>query len=208
MAQDQDRLGPGLATLPDLPFDPLAPFHLNVKLNPDRLRQLAKPERLRPYRIGQFSYQHFRLNQDSSSPTPLLPAPAGMKVLEGDFFFSKQGELAKASLMVRTDETPVRAEKALRVLLGTPTFEVAIPGEIQRLVGWKSDDGMLIARFCDLPVFQVTVSPSRADDDLAESHQILFDGLVFFSRRLAAGDPPRAVLDDYLRLVFQESRTK
>lgn len=192
--------------LADRPLDPLAPFHLELGLTPADLRRVANPRKLRPHRTAQATYQHLRLGPAKPGEGALLPAPEGLQVLEADFFFEPSGSLTKAAFLVRAESSGARAERTLRAYLGNPDFEVAIPGQFQRLVGWKTGEGALIARFSDLPVFQVTVTPLAAQNDLAAAHLLIFDGLKVFSRRLAAGDAPAFLMRDYLRLVLQENR--
>ena len=189
----------------EAPLDPLALFHLELGISPERTSAVARlraPERLA---AGPTRYVHYALAPIQGGDT-VLPAPGGITVLDGDLFFLRAGHhdqrLVEASLVL---ESPAGREAALDLLishLGQPRFEVVMPGALHLVIGWRTERGYVLATFDDLPVFRLSVFADAEDDLLVGSQIVLWEGLADYAERLAAGEPSGELLRRLVNLVL------
>jgi hypothetical protein len=99
-----------------------------------------------------------------------LPSPDGTRVVDGNLYFDASGSLIEASLVL---ERTLKAERVVLDMtqwLGRPDFEVVLPGGLDMLVGWRSDEGYLIGSFSDIDLFQISAFRYQPDDLLTGSH--------------------------------------
>lgn len=186
--------------LPESPRDPLVPFHLHLRASIAEVRRVTAAEVRGELRADRDRYVHLGLEASGALDDAAFRGPAGLPVLDGDFFFHDGRLLVEASFLVESPGGPGEGREALRRTLGDPSFSVELPNGGTELVGWRAGDGYLIATFSDLPLFRVSAFPDRRADLFAGSQILLFEGLQRFHDRLAAGDSLSSLIDDLMRV--------
>ena len=191
----------GLAgRLPTRLVDPLAPFHLSLdiaKADLARLATIGDRERLKS---GPDTYEHLSL-AGPGGDARALPAPSGMTVVAGDFYFKGGERLVEASLLLRTDAGTESAIGALERELGVPVFEVVLPGALDLVLGWRTGDGFVLASFTDLDVFRVSAFRGDEEDLVSGSQIVLFEGLADYAKRLAGGTSADELVHELMKVV-------
>ena len=192
---------PGLESIEESlsphPGDPLSPFRLSLGASYEAVREVVGLRRQGRLGARGDIYVHAALEKVRESGTPLLPAPEGLRVVDGDLFFHQGGKspLMEASLLVKATFTTDRAITVLEQWLGKPDFEVVLPGSMNLAVGWRTPGAYLLATFSDLDVFQLSAFCDQPSDLLAGSQIVLFEGLSQYSRQVDAGVPPAETRD-------------
>ena len=186
--------------LPADPVDPLGPFHLSLGASPAELAQVVGVEDAERLKAGPDTYHHFATPPLGGDDAGELPAPDGLSVLAADFFVGGE-RLVEASLVVQATLGRTHALQALRRQLGEPDFDVVLPGALDMVVGWRTADGCLLAWFSDLEFFRVSVFRADAHDLLAGAQVVLYDGLLSYSQKLAAGAPASQIAGDLMKVV-------
>ncbi len=203
-------LGAITAQLPDQPAGPLAPFHLALGSSLGDIEQRASLEQRGRLRARDDIYLHASLRRQRDEPE-LLPAPDGLRVLDGDLFFH-QGSgtaLVEATLLVEATVSREAAIATLESWLGAPEFEVLLPGALNLALGWQTAEGYLLATFSDLQIFQISAFSDRPADLMAGSQIVLYEGLSDYSRDRAEGLPEAELssrLDEVVRWVESARR--
>jgi hypothetical protein len=188
------------ARLPEAARDPLAPFHLQLGATMSDVTRVTAAEVRGELRSNRERYVHLGMAAADSLGSAAFRGPAGLPVLDGDFFFHDGEKLVEATFLLESPGGAEEAREAMRRCLGQPAFTVTLPSGGAELVGWRSGTGYVLATFNDLPVFRVSVFPDRRADVFAGSQILLFEGLQRFHDRLAAGDAPSTLLDDLMRV--------
>lgn len=188
------------ARLPEAARDPLEPFHLQLGATISEVERVTSAEVRGEFRSNRERYVHLGMTAADALGSASFRGPAGLPVLDGDFFFHDGQALVEATFLLESLGGADEARAALGRYLGPPVFSVALPGGATELVGWRSGKGYVLATFSDLPVFRVSVFPDRRADVFAGSQILLFEGLQRFHDRLAAGDAPSRLLDDLMRV--------
>lgn len=192
---------PGLESIEESlsphPGDPLSPFRLSLGASYESVREAIGLRRRGRLGARGDIYVHAALKKAGASETPLLPAPEGLRVVDGDLFFHQGGSspLMEASLLVEATFTTDRAITVLKQWLGTPDFEVVLPGSMNLAVGWRTPGAYLLATFSDLKVFQLSAFCDQPSDLMAGSQIVLFEGLSQYSRQVNAGLPQAETRD-------------
>ncbi|MCU0223825.1 MAG: hypothetical protein MUF27_07100 [Acidobacteria bacterium] len=188
------------ARLPEAARDPLVPFHLELGASMSQVARVTAAEVRGELRSHRERYVHLGMTAADALGAASFRGPAGLPVLDGDFFFHDGEKLVEATFLLESPAGTDEAREAMRRCLGRPSFSVTLPAGGAELVGWRSGPGYVIATFNDLPVFRVSVFPDHPADIFAGSQILLFEGLQRFHDRLAAGDAPSALLDDLMRV--------
>ena len=188
------------ARLPEAARDPLAPFHLQLSATMSEVTRVTSAEVRGELRSNRERYVHLGMAAADSLRAATFRGPAGLPVLDGDFFFHDGEKLVEATFLLESPAGADEGREAMRRCLGPPVFTVTLPAGGAELVGWRSGPGYVIATFNDLPVFRVSVFPDRRADVFAGSQILLFEGLQRFHDRLAAGDAPSILLDELMRV--------
>ncbi len=187
--------------LPEAPKDPLAPFQLSLSSTLAALTSSEDVSAVDALRAGPDSYRHVGLRPYLADEQPRLPAPGGLSVAAGDFYFVEDDRMVEATLLVLAAYGAPHAIAALERQLGAPEFTVVLPGAMDTVVGWRTPSGCLLAWFDDLDVFRVTAFRADAHDVLAGAQIVLFDGLARYSNQLAAGASPSELAGELMQVV-------
>ncbi|MDQ7006404.1 MAG: hypothetical protein Q9Q40_04165 [Acidobacteriota bacterium] len=203
-------LGTISAQLPSEPAGPLAPFHLALGATYRDVERMATLQRRGRLRARDDVYLHASLRRQRGDGD-LLPAPDGLRVLDGDLFFHQGSDtaLVEATLLVEATISRETAITTLEAWLGTPSFEVLLPGALNLALGWQTPRGYLLATFSDLQIFQISAFSDRPADLMAGSQIVLFEGLNDYSRDRAEGlneAELSARLDEVVRWVESARR--
>ncbi len=166
---------------------PLAAFRLDFATSYESIRHIAPMRATGRLKAGQDIYVHAGLLSETRDRRDLLPAPPGVRVLDGDLFFLGGESLVEVTLLLEATQTREVALESLERSFGKAAFEVVLPGSLNLLVGWQVDGALLLATFSDLPVFQLSAVPERPDDLLAGSQLVLFEGLRRYSEQRESG---------------------
>ncbi len=186
--------------LPEAPRDPLVPFHLHLSASIADVRRVTSAQIRGELRTERSRYVHLGLEAADALDDAAFRGPAGLPVLDGDFFFQDGELLVEASFLVESPGGADEGREVLRRTLGDPSFRVQLPNGTTELIGWRTVDGYLIATFSDLPIFRVSAFPDRRADVFAGSQILLFEGLQRFHDRLAAGESASSLLGDLMRV--------
>lgn len=196
-AGDLSALGERLPVGPD---DPLAPFHFQLDGTPDALRELSDVGGRERLKAGPDTYEHVTLRTPAAGKSA-LPAPVGLSVVAGDFYFANGTRLVDVSLLLRAELGNDRAIDELVRCYGEPVFEVVLPGALDMILGWRTHTGFVLASFSDIEVFRVSVFRDEANDLLAGSQLVLFEGLSDYAQRLAAGTSAEELSRSLMKIV-------
>jgi hypothetical protein len=188
-------------TLPDGPLDPLSPFHISLATTSAQLQRIGPVQPYDRMRAGKDIYQHLVLLPWDAEGASRLPAPMGLAVVGADFFFVESDRLAEATLIVRASLGAHQAIAVLERQLGSPEFMVSLPGSVDTVLGWRIAGGRLLVWLSDLDLFRVSAFRGDAQDILAQSQVVLFDGLKRYSERLAAGAPAQELAGELMKVV-------
>lgn len=178
----------------------LAPFALSLGASPERMHD-PLPRRGRYLSAGDDRYLHVALRPESASAHDVLPAPAGLSVVDADLYFADGERLTEASLLVMTRIGRKNAIDRLVAHLGPPEFETNLPGNRDLAIGWRRGEGYLLASFTDLPVFKISAFEDRPDDLLAGSSIVLYEGLSIYATRVASGEAPAICAEELREIV-------
>ena len=191
------------AQLGQRPVDPLSPFHLSLAATFDDLSALARVPQTDRLQARDDVYLHASLRERSDELAGgVLPAPAGLRVLDGDLFFLQGGPgVVQASLLVEATATREGAITAIEDWLGRSDFEIVLPGSLNLVIGWRTPGGYLMGTFSDLSIFQLSAFPDEPSDLLAGSQIVLYEGLAEYSRGIADGQSESDLLPALERIV-------
>ncbi len=195
-----DEIG---ARLGDETGGPLAPFRISLGASIGELRQIVSLPSTGRVQARDDIYLHAALTERRAElEGGVLPAPSGLRVLDGDFYFHPEEDgLVQVSLLIEATSTTEHAIDQLEGWLGAAEFEIVLPGSLNLIIGWKTPGGYLMGTFSDLAIFQLSAFPDEPADLLAGSQIVLYEGLANFSRGLADGAPESELLPELERVV-------
>ncbi len=170
-----------------LPSDPLAAFQLSLGVSRSELAGLLPVRTAGRLKAGPDTYDHLALHVGARKAS--LERAGGLSIVDGDFFFVSPGPLVEATLAVRATGGTERAIETLERALGTPEFEVVLPGALDLVLGWRAPGGYVIATFGDIDLFHLSAFPERPDDLVAGTQIVLFEGFATYARKIEAGSP-------------------
>jgi len=148
-------------------------------------------------RAGDDVYLHMPVPLSTERP----PMVGNIQLLEGDLYFADGEKLVEATFLADAIDGRESAINSLERQMGSPDFEVVLPGALGLVLGWKSAGEYLLCSFTDMSVFQISAFPDDPEDLMAGSQIVLYEGLAAYARRMDAGDSPQDSAEELLRIV-------